>query len=131
MIASRLVSQAIRFGFVGVFNTAVGLMVIYSLMYFLDVTPAIANACGYAIGTCISFALNRAWTFESRQSVGRSLPRYVALAGCCYLANLAVVLVSLNALDVNPYIAQILGITIYTALMFLGSKIFVFNQDSH
>jgi putative flippase GtrA len=54
-----LVRQSLRFGAVGVVNTAIGLTAIYALMFFFGVGPILANAVGYAIGLVISFAPNR------------------------------------------------------------------------
>jgi putative flippase GtrA len=49
----------LRFSAVGVINTLLGLTVIFALMRFGGVQYIVANAMGYAIGTVVSFVLNR------------------------------------------------------------------------
>lgn len=122
-----LVRQSLRFGAVGVVNTVIGLTAIYALMFFFGVGPAIANAVGYAFGLAVSFALNRAWTFNSSQPVGHVLPKYLLAASTCYLLNLGVVILCTTYLSANPYLAQLAGVGTYTACMFLSCRWYVFT----
>lgn len=121
-----LVRQSLRFGAVGLVNTTIGLTAIYALMFFFGAGPALANAIGYAIGLAVSFALNRVWTFNSTQSVGHVLPKYLMAAAACYLLNLGAVVTCTSYLSVNPYLAQLVGVGIYTVCMFFGCRWFVF-----
>lgn len=122
-----LLRQSVRFGLVGLVNTVIGLAAIYALMYFVGVGPALANALGYAIGLAVGFALNRSWTFKSKQSAVHLLPRYLNVAAASYLLNLCVVMAATSQFAVNAYLAQLMGIGIYTISMFLGCRRFVFE----
>ncbi|MGF9562910.1 GtrA family protein [Neorhizobium sp. BT27B] len=127
-----LVRQLVRFGLVGLVNTSVGLLAIYALMYVFQVSPGFANAGGYALGLCISFLLNRDWTFQDNSKICQTLPRYLAVAAVCYSLNLAIVLSAVHMLGIDPYVAQLLGIVAYTACMFVGCRLFVFGaRTSH
>jgi putative flippase GtrA len=119
--------QSLRFGAVGLVNTAIGLSAIYALMFLFDTAPALANAAGYAIGLAIGFALNRAWTFRSERPLGAVLPRYLLVVAISYLMNLGVVIVSTSHFSVNPYVAQLFGIVVYTVSTFFGCRSFVFG----
>ena len=123
-----LVYQSLRFAAVGLINTAIGLAAIYGFMYFLRVGPAAANAMGYAIGFFSSFLLNRAWTFSSNRKITHVLPRYFFIAAISYLLNLGVVTAGAAFLQLNLYIVQLLGVSIYTLCMFLGCRWFVFSK---
>jgi putative flippase GtrA len=125
---SEFILQSLRFGAVGLLNTATGLTAIYSVLFFFNSSPAIANAIGYAIGLGISFLLNRIWTFSNNQSIGEVLPSYLMAVAVSYLLNLSVVMLSVYYFDVDPYLAQFFGIGIYTITMFIGCKLFVFNK---
>ena len=46
---SGLIRQSLRYGAVGLANTAIGLMAIYAVIFFFNANPAIANAIGYAM----------------------------------------------------------------------------------
>ena len=76
---TQLVFQMLRFGTVGVLNTAVGLSAIYAFMYFLHADPVSANVIGYLVGVSISCWLNKLWTFESKHKISDVLPRYVGV----------------------------------------------------
>jgi putative flippase GtrA len=122
-----LLRQSIRFAAVGLANTAIGLAAIYAVMFFFQTGPAIANAIGYAIGLAVSFSLNRVWTFNSDRPVGHVLPKYLLVAALSYLLNLGAVVAATSHFSVNPYLAQLLGVGIYTVCVFFGCRWFVFS----
>lgn len=126
---SGLIRQSLRFGAVGLANTAIGLMSIYAIIFFFNANPALANAIGYAIGLAVSFALNRLWTFSDTQSIVKVLPRYLTVAGISYVLNLCVVLIGIRYFGAGPYLVQLFGIAIYTPTMFIGCRLFVFNNN--
>ena len=128
---SGLISQSLRFGTVGLANTAIGLLAIYAVIFFFNTGAAVANAIGYAIGLTVSFALNRFWTFGDTQSIVRVLPSYLLAAAISYLLNFSVVLLGTHYFGVGPYLVQFFGIGVYTVVMFLGCRWFVFQVPSH
>ena len=116
--------RLLRFLTVGVANTAIGRSSIFVAMRFLDMGEAAANA----LGVNFSFFVNRAWTFDDCASVKESLPRWLALAGCSYLSNLAVVLAAYRLLGVDPYLSQRFGVPVYTGIGFLGARHYAFRE---
>jgi putative flippase GtrA len=122
-----LIHQIIKFGSVGLINTAIGLLLIYSAMYFIGLGPGLANAIGYGVGLLVSFRLNRLWTFREKGPSRKFIGPYIMLAGVAYLCNLSIVLVGTSLFHADPYLIQFLGIGAYTLLMFIGSKWFVFR----
>ena len=126
-----LIWQTLRFGIVGLVNTAIGLTAIYAVIFFFNANPALANAIGYALGLAVSFALNRFWTFGDSQSLKKVLPRYLLIATISYLMNLTVVLFGAYYFGVGPYLVQLFGIGVYAVTMFLGCRLFVFKPTTH
>jgi putative flippase GtrA len=120
-----------RFLSVGVVNALVGLLVIYAAKWFLQLGDIAANAGGYAVGLAISFALNSRWTFVYRGTQWPAFVRFLLVALAAYGLNLLVVMASIRLAGINSYIAQALGIPVYTLTMYLGSKYIVFRMDSH
>ncbi|WP_372530072.1 GtrA family protein [Oricola sp.] len=55
-----------RYGFVGIANTALTLVVVFVLLR-LNTHPAIANVAGYAVGLTNSYLMNRSFTFGARR----------------------------------------------------------------
>ncbi|MES3002697.1 MAG: GtrA family protein [Pseudomonadota bacterium] len=125
-----MVGQAIRFAAVGAVNTALGLLAIYGAMYLFGTDPLTANAIGYAIGMACSFTLNRSWTFASRQPVARALPRFLLVVAGAYLLNLAAVVGAISQARIDPYLAQALGVVVYTVAAFIGCRVFVFAHEA-
>ncbi len=119
----------VRFLLVGVANTLFGLSIIYFAMYFLQLEIVQANAFGYSVGILLGFALNKTWTFGSSDHVVSSFLRYLLVLAVAYVANLATVLYTNSHFNLNPYIAQALGIIPYTIIGFLGSRYFAFRTQ--
>lgn len=119
--------QVFKFLSVGCINTMIGLVAIYGLMYWADISPLAANALGYAIGMIVSYTLNKLWTFQNTTSHSSSLPRYIICAAVCYGANFLAVGLLIHIFDNNNYTAQLGGVVTYTVLMFIGCRIFVFR----
>ena len=119
----------VRFLIVGVANTLVGIGTIYAAMYFLGFDIVYANILGYTIGVIQSFILNKRWTFDSSDRALSSFIRFLLVLAVAYGANLVTVVVANTAFEVNPYIAQALGIIPYTSTGYLGSRYFVFRNQ--
>jgi putative flippase GtrA len=121
----KLFAQAVRYGAVGVLNTALGLATIYACMA-LGVGDVLANAVGYATGLAISYMLNARWTFAFRGSHGSAAARFLVVLGIAYLANLCILLMARDAWGVGSHLAQLLGVLVYAAVGFIGSRAFAF-----
>ena len=129
MALTATLLQMARFGAVGLLNTGLGLAAIYSCMFLFHASAEIANFLGYAAALCLSFHLNKRWTFSSARPMGEAAPRFGAVIAIAWLVNLAVVSLSARS-GMNPYLAQLCGVAPYTILCFLGCRFFVFPGDS-
>lgn len=110
---------------VGIFNTILGLLIIFGCLYFLDMPPLAANAVGYAIGLAISFTLNGTLTFRQSRLSAAAFGRFVVVFALAYAAN-AVVVEVLSPF--NRYFAQAVAMPVYTVLSFTGCRVFVFPR---
>jgi putative flippase GtrA len=128
VLAGKTAIMFARFLLVGVANTLFGLGTTYAMMYFLRVDAVPANAAGYAVGLLFSFTFNKRWTFSNRDRGAGSLLKFVLVIGAAYIVNLAVVLGAKDLFQVNPYVAQAMGIIPYTILSFLGCRYYVFKN---
>lgn len=122
--------QFIRFLLVGVINTCVGLGIIYACKYFAGMGDVLANAIGYCVGLTVSFTLNSRWTFNYSGSILPAVFRFFGVFLVAYVANLAVVMLLINAFSINGYIAQALGVPAYTLTFYMGSKMLVFRKEA-
>jgi putative flippase GtrA len=116
-----------RFLSVGVLNMVVGLLVIYACKWFFDANDVAANAIGYAAGLTTSFTLNSRWTFAYRGPQLPALIKFLLVALVAYGMNLLTVVMLIQHVGVNGYLAQALGIPAYTLTTYLASKFIVFR----
>ena len=126
MALTTTLQQIARFGAVGLLNTGLGLAAIYGSMFLFHASAEMANMLGYAAALCLSFHLNKRWTFASARPMGEAAPRVGAVIAIAWLVNLAVVSLSARS-GMNAYLAQLCGVVPYTILCFLGCRFFVFS----
>lgn len=120
----------IRFGLVGLLNTAVGLAVIMGLDLGLHVAPHLANAGGYAVGIGIGFALNRGFVFRNDGHIGRTGAKYLAAVAVAFIANQTVLAAALHvygAMTFARFAAQLTAMASYTLLLFALCRAWVFG----
>jgi putative flippase GtrA len=129
----EFVAEGRRFGrFVaaGALNTLVGLGVIFGVKLVFEAPEVVANACGYAVGLTVSFSVNRNWVFRSNAPARAAVRKFLIVFAIAYATNLAVLVAAADGLGVNGYLAQTLGVCVYTALFYFGSRSFVFRPNS-
>ncbi len=119
--------QFARFLVVGVANTLVGLSVIYSAKYFFHAGDVMANAIGYGVGICVSFVLNSRWTFAYSGLMLPAAVKFFLATAVAYAANLLTVMTAIDGFGINTYLAQALGMPVYTVVAYLISKYVVFR----
>jgi putative flippase GtrA len=116
-----------KFLLVGLSNTLVGVGVIYLAKWWAGIDDITSNALGYGVGLAMSFALNKAWTFQFGGDSRVALARFLLVFVAAYLANLGTVLLFARTLEVNGYLAQLAGVLPYTLISYLGSRHFAFS----
>lgn len=122
--------QFVRFLMVGVANMLVGLLVIFSAKYFFGANDVVANAIGYSVGICVSFMLNSRWTFAYKDRLLPAAVKFLLANGIAYAANLLTVMIAINELNVNGYLAQAMGMPAYTVTAYLASRYIVFREGA-
>lgn len=126
-----LAGAAVRYGLVGLLNTAIGYAVILALDLGLHLNPFLANAGGYAVGLMVSFALSRSFVFRSQDSVRKAGPRYLLAVGAAFALNQLVMGAARALLPDAPLghaASQFAGMTSYTIALFLISYFWVFPR---
>lgn len=120
--------QLFKYSIVGIFNTAIGLTVIYFFFNVLKFNYVVANIFGYACGLGNSFVWNKKWTFKSSQHYSKEIVPFLIVFGISYAANLLAVIISVEFIKIHPNIAQILGIAAYSSTNFLINRYWTFSK---
>lgn len=127
----------VRFIMVGLVNTMVGLSVMYLLLHGLGLSYWISTFLGNAVGACVSFFLNRRFTFRSDVSVVTGLFRFMVVILICYFLSYSLgkslVQMLLNNNDTftskgKTDLAVLISTFLYTVLNYLSQKLFVFHK---
>lgn len=127
----------IRFLLVGVINTIVGLSAMYLFLHALSFSYWVSTFLGNLIGACVSYYLNRTFTFKSNASVGKSMFKFTAVILLCYIISYylgekaALFLFSQLSFLGEKYAedaAVLFGTGFYTITNYLGQRLFVFHN---
>ncbi|PEL13723.1 GtrA family protein [Bacillus sp. AFS017336] len=126
-----------RFIAVGVLNTIVGLSAIYLLLHLLGLSYWWSTFLGNTIGACVSYLLNRKFTFKSQSSVSKSVPLFIIVILASYFIayNLGAKIIdfSLSNTDfisdkMKTDLAVLISTGLYTIVNYFGQKMFVFHN---
>jgi putative flippase GtrA len=120
------IRQLIKYSIIGIFNTLIGLGVIYIAYNTLKLNYIISNVIGYLFGLINSFIWNRKWTFHSSKSKLNSVMPFLTVFIISYIGNIVCVIISIDYLKIDPNIAQLFGVIGYSTLNFLLNKFYTF-----
>ena len=121
-------AQFLRFGLVGVVNTATSYLVIRLLADPAGL--ALASAFGYAAGVAQSFLLNRFWTFSTTRPAnsgrwGGEALRFIAVNIAC--GGLFTAANTAAAPHIGLLAATLVGVALVTPLGFILNRFIVFR----
>lgn len=116
-------SQIVRYAMVGLANTAVTAVMIFTLMHF-NVGLYAANISGYLVGIVFSFLANSIFTFSTPMAANR-FAKFLIACLACWTFNLIAIKIFLSAFPHEEYASQLVGMFIYTSTGFFINKIWV------
>jgi putative flippase GtrA len=125
-----LIGDALRFGLVGIANTALGLGIIAALDLGLHVNPHLANAEAYAVGVVISYFLTRRFVFRQATDSKATAPKYAVAMAVAFCVNQAVLFAAGKLLGAAPemrLLAQVAAVCSYTVVNFVICRAWVFR----
>ena len=131
-VISDIARQFVVFCGIGVINTAFGLGIILILSEAMGLHYIAANAMGYACGLVLAYILHRNITFKGSAAPGWSRGEFIVFTIiflCAYLIQLGALILLVKALSTPPWIAQILAISIYVTLNYMGNRMITFQSN--
>jgi putative flippase GtrA len=122
--------QLFKYSIVGIFNTIIGLSIIYFLFNIFNLNYIFSNVIGYACGLVNSFIWNKRWTFNSKKHYSKELFPFFIVFLLAYFANLIIVITLVESLKINPNIAQLFGVGAYTSVNFIINRAWTFSPSN-
>jgi putative flippase GtrA len=122
--------QFVKFGIVGVVNTAVQFVVFYLLFRQLHLPMMVSSGLGYMAGVINSYLINRVWTFEvkEKKKAGEFM-RFVAVNIVSMGVNLGALKLLVVYGGLLPELAQAFAIAASLVVNFAGNKWWTFRDD--
>jgi putative flippase GtrA len=124
-------SQFVKFGVVGILNTAVQFVVFIALFRWLNIPMMVASGLGYTAGIVNSYLINRVWTFQvkEKKQAGEFF-RFVAVNIVAMGVNLGTLKALVFYGGLLPEIAQVLAIGSSLVVNFAGNKWWTFRKQN-
>jgi putative flippase GtrA len=119
--------QIWRYTVTAIINTGLGIFVILTLHVGLNLGLVVSNAVGYGIGVLCSFTLNRSWTFSSQTNILSAGVKYLITVGIAFALCITLI-TSLQVADTQYVVAQVMGSSLYSIVVFLGAKYVIFTS---
>ena len=124
----------LKFLLVGCANTLFSTCIMYSLYNLAHFGYWGSSAIAFVLASILSFFLNRSFTFQSKESIGKTALRFAINIAVCYLlaysAAQPLAQWALGAILPDQWVEQIamfVGMCLFTGLNYIGQRFFTFR----
>lgn len=115
--------RIVRFVLIGTLNALITALVIWLMMEELDCNYIATNITAYIVAQLNNFFWSKYWVFKSRDGrFRREIPLFLIAFVCAYASQFLALLLMVEILDLNEYLAQFLGLFVYGAVNFMMNK---------
>lgn len=131
MLKKLDLKQFIKFGLVGVSNTAISLGIYYIFIYFNKDLYLLGSIAGFFVSVLNSFYWNNKYVFETQgqgEWFKRLIKTYMSYGGTTILSTVLLYL-EVDILHINEAIAPLINLVITVPLNYLVNKLWAFKKD--
>ena len=123
--------RVVRFIIIGSLNALITALVIWVLMDILACNYLWSNVAGYVAALINNFFWSKYWIFSSGEgSFRREVPLFLVAFACAYGTQFLSLLMMVEGLGWNEYLAQFLGLFVYGAVNFVMNRRLTFRSES-
>jgi putative flippase GtrA len=123
--------QLIRFCLVGASGFALNFAVYALLVKGASVHYLLAATCSFLVAVTNNYTWNRLWTFRGQRGhVAYQGFRFLIVSSIALAANLAILRLLVDSLEVGKLPAQAIAIVLVTPWNFVGNKLWSFGRSS-
>ena len=125
-------TRILRFTIVGTLNAVITALVIGLMMHVGRQDYMLANVVAYVVAQIHNFLWCKYWIFPldantKKNSVWKQILFFICAFSLAYGVQFIFLLILVELLHCNEYLAQFLGLFIYGAVNFLSNKIITFR----
>lgn len=122
--------RILRFAIAGTLNALIIAVVVWICMDLLGCNYLWSNVAGYVAALINNFFWSKYWVFSSKEgNFLREVPLFLLAFGGAYLAQFLSLLVQVEGLGLNEYLAQFFGLFIYGAVNFVLNRKITFSKS--
>ena len=117
-------TRIFRFAVIGTLNALITAATVGVLMGVFDVHYLASNIAAYILAQTHNFIWCKYWIFptDKKSNTWRQVLLFLIAFGMAYLAQFLFIVVLVEWLSCNEYLAQFLGLFVYGAVNFLMNK---------
>lgn len=126
------IRRAVRFGLVGVVNTAIDFTIFYLLHYIFSVGYLLANLVAFLTASINSYLLNRRWTFKSTAvDVHREFLQYTIVLAIGFALNEGTLYLLVSRFGWAPIVAKVGATVLSLSWNFTANRFWTFKSSVH
>lgn len=121
--------QFIKFGIVGLSNTAISLAVYYLFVFISKDLYMLGNVAGFVVSVLNSFYWNNKYVFKTggKGKLLKKLGRTFVAYGGTFILSTVLLYLEVQVIGINEYLAPLINLCITIPLNFLINKFWAFK----
>ena len=121
-------TRIFRFAVIGTLNALITAFVVWAMMH-ADVNYLLSNVTAYVVAQAHNFVWSKYWIFptDKKGNTWRQVLLFSLAFGLAYVAQFFFLVVLVELLGCNEYLAQFLGLFVYGGVQFVMNRRLTFN----
>lgn len=124
-----------KFILVGVVNTLIGSLIMFTLYNFAHCNYWISSFANYFFGSILSYFLNKNFTFQNKNKDYKIVLKFICNISICYLIAYGIakpaakMLLSSTPITIQENISLLIGMGLFVILNYIGQRFFTFKKE--
>lgn len=134
--------KTLKFLLVGILNTIVGTLIMFSLYNLAGCSYWLSSLTNYVLTSILSFFLNKYFTFKNKETSFSQVLRFILNIIICYIIAYGLAkpfvlwILSGTSTKIQENVAMLVGMVLFTCLNYIGQRFFAFaskgnKEESH
>ena len=122
-------NRIFRFAVIGTLNALITAFVVWAMMDVADVNYRLSNMTAYIVAQTHNFVWSKYWIFptQKKSNAWRQVLLFTLAFGLAYVAQFLFLILLVEGLGCNEYLAQFLGLFVYGGVQFVMNRRLTFN----